>query len=71
MSAHADSNASAFKQLWTRITRFIEAMEDPRDPIADYTLALGKRVEKLEHTVERLEAELHSGAGTAGLNSKQ
>ena len=63
MSAHADSRMSAFKQFWTRFARFIEAMEDSRDPIADYTLALGKRVEKLEHTVERLESELHTRSG--------
>ena len=63
MTTHAESKMSAFKQFWTRVACFIEAMEDQRAPIADYALSLGKRVEKLEHTVERLERQLHSREG--------
>jgi len=34
-------------------------MEDASGPMDSYVLALGKRVEKLERDVERLEGQLH------------
>ena len=60
MSIHAEANMSALKRLWTEVLRFVEAMEDAHDPRDVYILSLGKRVEKLESEVERLEGQLHS-----------
>ena len=54
---------SELKRIWTKVLRFVEAMEDAHDPRDVYILSLGKRVEKLEHEVERLEGQLHSSHG--------
>jgi hypothetical protein len=51
---------SALKQLWTKISRFIVALEDARDPMEGYIRSLGSRVEKLERDVGRLETQLRS-----------
>ena len=51
---------SALKQLWTKISRFIVAMEDARDPMEEYIRALGSRGDKLERDVGRLEEQLNS-----------
>jgi hypothetical protein len=51
---------SALKQLWTKISRFIIALEDARDPMEQYIRALGSRVYKLERDVGCLETQLHS-----------
>ena len=59
MSPNAKIIMSASKQLWTKIARFAEALEGIDDPMGDYILSLGKRIEKLEHAVEHLERQLH------------
>jgi len=51
---------SALKQLWTKISRFIVALEDAHDPLEGYIRSLGSRVEKLEGDVGRLETQLRS-----------
>jgi hypothetical protein len=48
---------SALKQLWTKISHFIIALEDARDPTEEYIRTLGKRVEKLERDVGHLETQ--------------
>ena len=58
---------SVLKQLSTKISRFIIALEDARDPMDEYILTVGKRVEKLERDMSRLETELHSNLGGSGL----
>ena len=58
---------SALKQFWTKISRFIIALEDARDPMEEYIRALGNRVEKLERDVGRLETQLHSRPHRAGM----
>ena len=54
---------SALERLWSKLARFAEAWGDMDAPIGDYMSSLGKRVDKLERDVERLESRLHSGAG--------
>jgi hypothetical protein len=54
---------SVLKRLWIKIARFREAMEGMDDPVGDYILSLGKRVDKLERDVEHLERQLHPSAG--------
>jgi hypothetical protein len=54
---------SVLKRLWTQNVSFVKALEGIDDPAGDYMLALGRRVEKLEREVERLEGQLHSRAG--------
>lgn len=51
---------SELKRVWTKVLRFVEALEDAHDPRDVYILSLGKRVDKLEGEVERLEGQLHS-----------
>jgi hypothetical protein len=59
MNTQAEATMDALKQFWIKAARFIEAMEDASAPMDSYVLALGKRVEKLERDVERLEGQLH------------
>jgi hypothetical protein len=66
MTPTAESNLGALRQLWTRFSRFIIALEDARDPMEEYTLSLANRVEKLEHDLARLERQLHSGPHAGG-----
>jgi len=54
---------SALKRLWTKIARFAEALEGIDDPTGHYMFSLGKRVDKLERDLERLERQLHSRPG--------
>jgi hypothetical protein len=58
---------SALKQLWTKISQFVIALEDARDPMEEYVRTLGRRVEKLERDVERLEVQPHSRPGGGGI----
>jgi hypothetical protein len=51
---------SEFKQLWTKLARFAEALEGMDDATGDYVLSLSKRVDKLEREVEHLHRLLHS-----------
>ena len=67
MSTNAEADLAGLKGLWTKSARFIEAMEDARNPVDEYTLALGKRVEKLARDLERLEGQLHSRPGGGGI----
>jgi hypothetical protein len=55
------------KRLWTKIGRFAEALEGMDDLTGHYMSSLGKRVEKLERTVERLERRLPSRADGGGM----
>ncbi len=54
---------SALKRLWTKILRFVEALEDAHDPRDVYILSLGGRMDKLEREVEHLERQLHPSRG--------
>jgi hypothetical protein len=47
--------------------RFAKTLEGIADPAGDYMFFLGKRLEKLEYTVERLETQLHSRPGGIGI----
>ena len=60
MSANAEANMSGLKRLWTKIARFAEVLEGIDNPIGDYILSLGKRVDKLERDVEHLERQLQA-----------
>lgn len=51
---------SALERLWTMIASFAEALAGLDDPIGDCMLSLEKRVNKLEHDLERLERQGHS-----------
>jgi hypothetical protein len=59
MNTQAEATMDALKQFWIKAARFIEAMEDASAPMDSYVLALGKRVEKLERDVKRLEGPLY------------
>ena len=50
---------SGLKRLWTKIVQFGELLEGVDDPKGHYILSLGKRVDKLEQSVEHLERQLH------------
>ena len=60
MSPNVEANMNLLKRLWTRIVSFAEALEGVDDPIGDYILSLGKRVDNLERDMERLERRQHS-----------
>lgn len=49
------------KRLWTRIAPIAIALEGMDDPAGDYMFSLGKRVDKLERHLERLEKQLPKG----------
>ena len=53
---------NALKRLWTKL-RFVEGLEGMDDPIGSYMFSLKKRVDKLEHGLDRLERQLHSRPG--------
>lgn len=54
---------SAMKRLWTKIARFAEGLDGVDDPVGDYILSLGKRIDKLERDVSLLARQVQSGAG--------
>ena len=56
-------NMSTLKRLWTKMARFAEAFDGIDDPVGDYILSLGKRVDKLERDIEQLETKLPSSVG--------
>ena len=56
---------SVLKRLWTTIVRFVEALEGIDDPNGDYMFSLGKRIDKLERGLDRLERQLHSRLGSS------
>jgi hypothetical protein len=60
MSPSAEADMNILKRLWTRIVRLAQALEGMDDPIGDYMFSLGKRVDKLERDLARLEEQLHS-----------
>jgi hypothetical protein len=61
---------SVLKRLWTRIVRFVEALEGIDDPIGHYMSSVGKRVEKLESAVEHLEGDCLRALTAAGYSSR-
>jgi hypothetical protein len=63
MSPRVDANMRALKRLWTKIARFVEALEGIDDPTGHDTSSLAKRIDKLERDVEHLERRLRSCAG--------
>ena len=58
---------NVLKRLWTKIARFVEAMEGADDPTGEYMFSLENRVEKLERNVQKLERQLHSRPGGSGM----
>lgn len=46
---------SILKRLWTGIAQYIKALEVIDDPVGEYMFSLGKRVDKLERDLDRLE----------------
>jgi hypothetical protein len=67
MSPNAETNMSGLKRLWIKIVGIFEALEGMDDPAGDYMVSLGKRVDKLERDLERLEGQLHSGGDVGGM----
>ncbi|MFA6264888.1 MAG: hypothetical protein WC670_04125 [Pseudolabrys sp.] len=63
MSQIVEANMSALKRLWAKIVDCAKALDGIDDPVGDYILSLGKRVENLERDVERLETQLQSRSG--------
>jgi len=53
-NSNSEVTMNTLKSLWTRIVRFFEILEGADDPIGDYILAVGKRVEKLERDLDHL-----------------
>lgn len=50
---------SRLNRLWTSIMGFVKAMEGMDDPIGEYMFSLGRRVDKLERDLARLEDQPH------------
>jgi len=48
------------KRLWTKIACFFEVLDGIDDPMGEYMFSLGKRVDKLERDVERLQKQMHA-----------
>lgn len=57
---------SPLKRLWTRIVSVAEGFDGIEDPVSDTIQSLGKRLDKLERHVEKLEGQWQSrpGGGT-------
>lgn len=49
---------SAMKRFWARIARFAEAMHGADDPLGEYILSLGKRIDQLERDLSALKLNL-------------
>lgn len=63
MTQAMEANVSVvLRQLWTRIADFAKALDGIDDPVGDYILSLGKRVDKLEHDLARFEGQRNSEA---------
>lgn len=60
---------SILKRLWIGIVRYIEALEGIDDPVGDYMLSLGNRIDKLEYDLDRLERQLFHAAIVGSSNS--
>lgn len=67
MSSIVEANMSALKRLWTKIVSVAKALDGIDDPVGDYILSLGKRIDKLEREMEQLERQQHSSAGGGGI----
>jgi hypothetical protein len=52
------------KALWTNVVRFIQSMEGMDDPFGDYVFSIGKRIDKLEADVDRLQRQMTGHKGT-------
>ena len=57
MASDPEATMSEAKRLWTRIVDFAKALEGLDDPLGDYALSLGKRVEKLECEMDQLKRQ--------------
>jgi hypothetical protein len=57
----------ALKRLWDHIARFAEALDGVDDPRGEYMLHLGKRLERVERAVERLERGRDSHPNGSGI----
>ena len=55
-------------RLWVKIARFLEALEGMDDPMENHLFSLEKRIEKIEHDLDCLEAQqrLRSGGALPG-----
>ena len=60
MASDPEAAMSEAKRLWTRIAGVVEALEGLDDPLGDYALSLGKRVEKLERELDQLKQQRHA-----------
>ena len=58
--ANTEVIMSALKRLWSRTAQFMDALEDMGDPVGDYMVSLGKRVDGLERKLAHLEEQLHA-----------
>ena len=54
-----EKKMSRLNRLWTSIMGFVKAMEGMNDPIGEYMFSLGRRVDKLERDLARLEDQPH------------
>lgn len=63
MSQTKEINMSPLKRLWTRIVSIAQSFDDIDDPVGDYIQSLGKRLDKLERHVEKLEGQWQSRTG--------
>jgi hypothetical protein len=59
MSSNVEKKMSRLNRLWTSIMGFVKAMEGMDDPIGEYMFSLGRRVDKLERDLARLEDQPH------------
>jgi hypothetical protein len=66
MSPNEEANVSRLMRLWTRIIGMVKMLEGIDDPTGDYMLSLGKRVDKLERDLKRIEERLASRAEVGG-----
>jgi hypothetical protein len=63
MNSNPEAKMSNSERLWTKIVRFLEALEGMDDPMGDYMFSLARRVEKLERDIDCLKRQLHSLPG--------
>ena len=56
---------SGLKRLWTKVARIAEVLEVVDDLTGDYLFSLGKRIDKLERELKRLEGQLYSRPGVS------
>ena len=62
MTRTMEADMRTLRRLWTRLVSFAEALNGIDDPVGDYILSIGKRVDKLESDLARLEGQQNSEA---------